>query len=184
MKKLLLMLAVVMMSVVLSGGDRLQDKGVFSGWKFAPLQLGLGVGGWRNLVDNQTDTAFAFVLCFMSQNSAVFSLCAVGGVFNNYGISIAGINGSRDNYGIKIGLINYTDFFKYGQFLGINIADTVQVGLVNDMGPFQIGVLNGRGRVQIGLWNYCPGSYIPYLPLINFDMGRQDQRPQEPLRKP
>ena len=57
---------------------------------------------------------------------------------------------------------------------GINIADTVQIGLTNDMGTVQIGLLNGRGCVQIGLWNYCPGSYIPYFPLINFDMGKKE----------
>ncbi|MBQ7393831.1 MAG: hypothetical protein IJV89_05750 [Lentisphaeria bacterium] len=174
MKKLLLLISAVMVAVTLSAGDSLQDKGVFSDWKFAPLQLGLGVKNWRNLVDNQTDTVFSLVLCSMSQKSAVISLCAVGGVFNNYGISIAGINGSKENYGIKIGLINYKDFFEYVQILGINIVDTVQIGLTNDMGTVQIGLLNGRGCVQIGLWNYCPGSYIPYFPLINFDMGKKE----------
>ena len=139
----------------LSAGDSLQDKGVCSDWKFAPLQWGLGVKNWRNLIDNQTDTVFSFVLCSMSQKSAILSLSAVGGVFKNYGISIAGINGSKENY-------------------GINIADTVQIGLTNDMGTVQIGLLNGRGCVQIGLWNYCPGSYIPYFPLIKFDMGKKE----------
>ena len=62
MKKLLLLISAVMMAVTLSAGDSLQDKGVFSDWKFAPLQLGLGVKNWRNLIDNQTDTVFSIVL--------------------------------------------------------------------------------------------------------------------------
>ncbi|MBO5682158.1 MAG: hypothetical protein J6T08_10655, partial [Lentisphaeria bacterium] len=71
------------------------------------------------------------------------------------------------------GLINYKDFFKYGQILGINIVDTVLIGLINDLGTVQIGLLNGRGCVQIGLLNYNPKSYIPWLPLVNWDMGRE-----------
>ena len=184
MKKLFLLISAVTVAITLSAGDSLQDKGVFSDWKFAPIQLGFGVKNWRNLVDNQTDTVFSFILCSMSQKSAILSLSAVGGVSNNYGISIAGINGSRKNYGIKIGLINFKGFFDHAQILGINIADTIQIGLTNDKGAIQIGLLNGRGRVQIGLWNYCPGSYIPYFPLINFDMGKQDKLSQKPQKNP
>ena len=67
----------------------------------------------------------------MSQKSAVISLSAVGGVFNNYGISIAGINGSKENYGIKIGLINYKDFFKYGLILKHSFLDSEHITMYN-----------------------------------------------------
>ena len=147
MKKLLLLISAVMVAVTLSAGDSfLQDKGVFSDWKFAPLQLGLGVKNWRNLVDNQTDTVFSLVLCSMSQKSAVISLSAVGGVFNNYGISIAGINGSKENYGIKIGLINYKDFFINENFYFTTTENLKNI--VSYSGEKYCRVKNGCGAVS------------------------------------
>jgi len=46
----------------------------------------------------------------------------------------------------------------------VNVADKFQIGL------FNIGQ-NGA-TLQIGLLNYNPKSYIPWMPLINFDMGK------------
>ena len=55
----------------------------------------------------------------------------------------------------------------------MNIADTIYLGLVNISNKFQIGLLNlGPGAIlQIGLLNYNPKSYIPWLPIVNWDMG-------------
>ena len=83
MKKLLLLISAVMVAVTLSAGDSLQDKGVFSDWKFAPLPLGLGVKNLRNMIDNQTDTLFSLVLCSMSQKSHfLFSFWTVSPIFS------------------------------------------------------------------------------------------------------
>ena len=64
---------------------------------------------------------------------------------------------------------------KRTQILGINIADTVYAGLVNISNMIQIGLVNiSPGALfQIGLINYNPRSYIPWMPLINFNMGRE-----------
>ena len=62
------------------------------------------------------------------------------------------------------------------QLCGINIADSVYIGIVNDSDKVQIGLLNnGRNGAlfQIGLLNYNPNSYVPWMPLINFDMGKK-----------
>ena len=60
---------------------------LFTGWKLAPLQLGLGIDGWRGLADKNCDTVFTFGLWWMEQNSAVLSLCTISVLKNNYGIS-------------------------------------------------------------------------------------------------
>ena len=172
MKKLLSALLAAILTVPAVSAAEADGGGLISGWKFAPLQIGLGIDGWRNLVDDRTDTLFSFIFLSMNQESAVFSLATIGGVRNNYGISIAAVNCSTENYGIKIGLVNFRKFFESTQILGINIADAVQIGVLNDQAPVQIGLLNGRGRFQIGVWNYCPRSRVPYFPLINFDMGK------------
>ena len=64
------------------------------------------------------------------------------------------------------------------QICGINIADTLYIGLMNVTEKFQIGLLNlgVNAKFQIGLLNYNHKSYIPWMPLINFDMGRSRKK--------
>ena len=60
-----------------------------------------------------------------------------------------------------------------------------KIGLVNIDGDWQFGLFNycdktsysckeppKTGTFQFGLLNYNNKSYLPWLPLINFDMGR------------
>ena len=173
MKKLRLtfLMMLMMTSVFVSAKENQRPgKGIIDNWTFSPLQFGLSFDNSLNLVNDQCDTIFAFSP-YMDQKSAVFSLAGAGGVRNNYGISIAGINGSIDNYGVKIGLINFRKFFEAIQLAGINIADTVQIGVCNSQAPVQIGLLNDSGRFQIGLLNYNRNAYFKYCPIINFYIG-------------
>ena len=70
----------------------------------------------------------------------------------NYFLSVSLINLIEQNYGLQVGIGNFS---------------------ARDTG-IQIGVLNMDGSLQIGLLNYNPKSYIPFMPLINFDMGKKE----------
>lgn len=200
MKKILLMFLITLSLCALRGGD-FNDKGVITGWHFAPLQLDAGLVESRKLVDESADTIFAFGLFTVQQKSAVVSLGLVANHLqnnyglqltpfllgtatdNNYGISFGFENYSKRCYGIQIGILNHSwggeEIEKHNELLqlcGINIADSVYIGIVNDSDKVQIGLLNnGRNGAlfQIGLLNYNPNSYVPWMPLINFDMGKK-----------
>ena len=83
--------------------------------------------------------------------------------------------------------------------MGINCFDLLHIGIANLNAPLQIGIFNAcdggyedRGinwqigifnvaadhnssfTFQIGLLNYNSQSYIPWLPLINWDMGKEE----------
>ena len=73
---------------------------------------------------------------------------------NNYGLQIGIGNISTHNSGIQIGMFNTG-------------------GFLHNSG-IQIGMFNTGGFLQLGLLNYNPRSYIPYLPLVNWDMGREE----------
>ena len=211
-------------------------KGLIRDWNFAPLQLGVGLDSYTNLVDENSNTIFTFGLLYMKQKSAVISFSACSQLRQNYGLQLglygtfakenhgimtALVNGSRYGYGLKLGLINFNVKFDQGQLLGVDFADLFYVGLIHldcpvsiglanlaDTAYCQIGALNsgskgvqiGLGNIdgdwQFGLFNYCDKtsysckeppktgtfqfgllnynnkSYLPWLPLINFDMGR------------
>ena len=145
---------------------------IFHGWKVAPLQLGLGIDGWRGLADKDCDTVFTFGLWGMMQNSAVFSLCALSFLKNNYGIQLSpfGVAGNnyglqigltpeartnyglslgllsagRRNYGIRIGILNVFGKFEEIQFIGVNCFDLLHLALINQ----------GDNVCQIGLANF------------------------------
>lgn len=150
--------------------------GVFAGdsdYKFTPIQLSWS---WDTyLFDTENNTILTLGGMF-EQKSAVLSLGYINIIERNYGISVGIANLTRKNYGLKFGIFNWSGIdIKAFQVLGINIAEAVQIGVVNDDAPVQIGVVNGSGKFQIGLWNYCPGSYLPHFPLINFDMGKKKE---------
>jgi len=251
MKKLLLIiLSAVVVSSAFAGIRDFDRKGVISGWKFAPVQVGLGFENYSKLVDDQSNVIFNIGLWEMYQRSAVFSLAGVSKLKSNYGISLALANWAHACYGIQIGFINTSERFYptapsggftlryiHVQVAGINIADVMQIGLLNidgNPGWFQMGLVNfsghesdfmqlglvnlegdklkigvvnvasegictigllnfglsnfgeksfvdigifncGTSTIQFGLLNYNPKSHIPWLPLGNWDMGREEK---------
>ena len=180
-------------------GGYFDDKGVISGWKFAPLQIDVGLIKDKKLVDESSHTLFAFGLFVLEQKSAVFSMAFIANTLQsnygiqinplmmgvatdkNYGISLGVENYCKNCYGIQLGVLNHfwagAEIEKENEFvqvLGANIADTLFLGIVNISDKFQIGLLNLSrcADFQIGLLNFNAKSYIPWMPLINFDMGR------------
>ena len=198
MKKLLLILLPAVFVLSAAAGD-FDGKGWISGWRFAPLQVDVGLINDKKLVDENTDTFLSLGFFLLHQKSAAVSYSCVANVLhnnygiqlpplilgsltdNNYGISFGWQNYCKNCYGIQVGILNNSwagepieENRKRVQILGANIADTIYLGLVNISNKFQIGILNlGPGAVfQIGLLNYNPKSYIPWLPLVNWNMGR------------
>ncbi|MBO5667735.1 MAG: hypothetical protein J6S43_01280 [Lentisphaeria bacterium] len=168
--------------------------------KFVPVQLTWGVAETPGVTANENDTALSLGLLFLEQNSSVLSFAGWKNLQeNNYGVQTGLIAaGSRcnyavvcapvavvnKNYGVQISLLGMTGEMECLQLLGVNIADEIQIGLINSAGHkvfgettlderfLQIGLINEGGRFQIGLLNYNPRSWIPYLPLFNCNMGR------------
>ena len=200
MKKLLL--ALLTAALLHSGADAgyFDDKGLISGWKFAPLQVDAGLTENKKLFDENCDTFLSVGLLLLQQKSAVISFAVVANTLQNnyglqlpslilgcaadtnYGISLGWDNFTKKCYGIQMGFLNHSwageevaEDRERLQVLGINIADTVYVGLMNASDKFQIGLLNlSQGAdFQIGLLNYNPKSYVPWMPLINFNMGKE-----------
>ena len=215
MKKLLLViLAVGLVSSVFTG--EFDGKGLISDWKFAPVQVGVGIFNSTNLFDADSVALFSIGLVGIQQHSSIISVGGITELKNNYGIQVAAASLTdrnyglmigllenctdvNENYGVKIGLFNISGKFKLAQFLGINCFDLLHIGIANLNAPLQIGIFNAcdggyddRGinwqlgilnvaadydssfTFQIGLLNYNPKSYIPWLPLINWDMGKKE----------
>ena len=197
MKKFLLICFLLAVLPTLSGGY-FDDKGWISGWKFSPLQLDVGLVKDKKLFDESTNTFFSFGLFTLQQKSAVLSVAFIANTLynnfglqinpllmgtvtdNNYGISFGLENYCKKCYGIQLGILNHS-WGRYPvekehellQFLGMNIADKVYLGIMNFSDDVQIGLFNisPRGAVfQFGLLNFNPKSYIPWLPLFNFSM--------------
>ncbi len=198
MKRVLLILVSAVTVFAAFSGD-FDGKGVVSGWKFFPLQVDAGLINDKKLVDENTDTFLSLGVFLLQQKSAVVSYSCIANVLqnnygvqlpplilgsltdNNYGISFGWQNYCKNCYGIQIGILNNSwagepieENRKRVQIFGANIADTVYLGLVNISNKIQIGVLNlsPGAAFQIGLLNYNPKSYVPWLPVINWDMGR------------
>ena len=199
MKKfILVLLTALLFAPALSAGD-FDDKGLLTGWRFFPLQLDAGLVKSRKLVDEETNTFISVGLLLLEQKSAVLSVALLANRLqnnygiqlplflgaatdNNYGISLGWQNYSKNCYGIQLGALNYSfagkEIEKHNerwQILGINIADLVYLGVLNVTTGFQIGVCNlsPGNSLQIGLLNYNARSFIPWCPLINFDMGNK-----------
>lgn len=199
MKNFILVFSVVLAFSTVSGGY-FDDPGIISGWKFSPLQVDAGLVEHRKLVDESSNTAIALGVFLLEQKSAVISLSLLANtLYNNYGIQISPLfigcatdynygisigfeNYCKNCYGIQIGVLNHSWAGKKIekplerlQILGINIADTFFLGVINITEKLQIGLLNlspGGAIFQLGILNYNPKSFIPWMPLINFDMGR------------
>ncbi|MBR7145969.1 MAG: hypothetical protein IKD10_13660 [Lentisphaeria bacterium] len=201
MKKYLAVLSVVIGIIsTLSAGD-FNDSGLISGCGFFPLQIDVGfVNDNAKLLDEKSDTVLALGIFSLQQKSAVFSVAGVVNTLqnnygiqiypfflgsatdNNYGISWGLTNFSKKCYGLQLGISNHSfageevdKANERWQLCGVNIADFLFCGLLNFSNECQIGLFNfSKGAIfQLGLLNYNPKSYIPWMPLINCDMGRE-----------
>ena len=197
MKKLLLIiLSAVVFSSAFAG--EFDSKGVISGWKFAPVQVGVGLFSPAQLFDTDSTALFSLGLLGVKQRSSIISVGGITELENNYGVQVAaasltdrnyglmiGLLGNctdvNKNYGIKIGLFNVSGKFAKFQLLGIDFFDYLQVGFLNGHtyidNVLQIGIFNttSNGGVQIGLLNYNENALIKWLPLVNFSFGGKEK---------
>lgn len=207
MKKFFILLLTAVVGVSTLSAGYFDDKGLFSGWKFSPLQIDVSLVKSRKLFDESTDTVFSLGLFILEQKSAIVSAAFIANTLqnnygiqvnpfmigvatdNNYGISVGIENYCKNCYGIQLGILNH--FWseniiekekEFVQICGANIAGTLFVGVVNSSDKFQIGLLNFSPNAifQIGLLNFNANSYIPWMPLINFDMGRKINKTKNP----
>ena len=196
MKHLRLTLLISALLPVLAAGE-FTDKGLISNWSFAPLQVNVGLIDSKNLVDESSHTLISLGIFTLQQKSAIVSTAFIANTLQNnygiqinplflgtvtdknYGISLGFENYSKKCYGIQMGVLNHSwageEIEKKRerlQIFGINIADTVYCGLVNISNRVQIGLFNAApgGAFQIGLVNCNPRSYIPWMPIVNWDM--------------
>ena len=197
MKKLLLIiLSLVVVSSAFAG--EFDSKGVISGWKFAPVQVGAGIFESANLFDADSVALLSIGLLGIQQYSSIISLGGMTRLENNYGIQVSAASLTDRNYGLMIGLLeNCTDVNKnYGikiglfnmsgkiakfQLLGIDFFDYLQVGFLNGHtyidNVLQIGIFNAtlNGGVQIGLLNYNENALIKWMPFFNFGFEKEEK---------
>ena len=197
MKKLLLIiLSAVIVSSAFAG--EFDGKGVISGWKFAPVQVGAGVFESANLFDADSVALLSIGLLGIQQHSSIISVGGITELENNYGVQVAAASLTgrnyglmigllenctdvNKNYGIKIGITNISGKFAKFQLLGIDFFDYLQVGFLNGHtdidNVLQIGIFNttSNGGVQIGLLNYNENALIKWMPLVNFSFGEKEK---------
>ena len=197
MKKLLLIiLSVVVVSSAFAG--EFDSKGVISGWKFAPVQVGAGIFESANLFDADSVALLSIGLLGIQQYSSIISVGGITELKNNYGIQVAAASLTdrnyglmigllenctdvNKNYGIKIGITNISGKFAKFQLLGIDFFDYLQVGFLNGHtyidNVLQIGIFNAtlNGGVQIGLLNYNENALIKWMPLVNFSFEGKEK---------
>ena len=201
MKKLLSILLITLFAFILKAGD-FNDPGLIKGKNFFPIQIDAGLVNNCRLVDESTNTIVSLGLFLVQQKSSIISCGTIVSALqnnyglqfspfigvatdNNYGISLGWENYAKKCYGLQIGVFNHhfegEEVKKEKerlQICGINICDTIFIGLANFTSKFQIGLFNlGRAKFQIGLLNFNPTSYVPFFPIFNFDMGRIVTRP-------
>lgn len=167
-----LLLAAVCISPALA--DNFDAKGLISGWDFAPVQVGVFSMDNAQLFDGKTHSLGAFSLLGIKQVSAAVSMAPFNELRNNYGVQFAPIiaesgdnygisfgfyTSLQKNYGIQIGVLNNIENILGGgdrlNLLGMNIADFIQVGMINSNAPVQCGLINGQddGYFQVGTIN-------------------------------
>ena len=190
MKKLLLrILSVVVVSSAFAGD--FDSKGVISGWKFAPVQVGIGIFESANLFDADSVALFSFGLLRIQQQASIISLGGMTRLENNYGIQLStasltyrnyglmlssylNATCTNDNYGIKIGLFNISGKYDKLQLLGIDFFDYLQVGVFNANNRdniLQVGVFNANNKdniLQIGIFNETLNGGVQ-IGLLNYN---------------
>ena len=198
MKKLFLIL-LTMMCISPVFADQFDEKGLISGWKFVPLQVGAGIFESANLFDADSVALLAIGLLGIQQYSSIISVGGITELKNNYGIQVSAASLTdrnyglkigllenctdvNENYGIKIGLSNVSGKFAKFQLLGIDFFDYLQVGFLNGHtyidNILQIGIVNAtlNGGVQIGLLNYNENALIKWLPFFNFGFEKEENK--------
>ena len=100
------------------------------------------------------------ISCECNRRKLLFSFALFNATHKNYGLQLGAGNISASDWGIQVGLVN--------------LGPQIQIGAYNIDGQIQIGILNAHGKIQIGLLNYNRNSYIPWLPFINWDMGKKE----------
>ena len=170
MKKLLLIiLSAVVVSSAFAG--EFDSKGVISGWKFAPVQVGVGIFESANLFDADSVALLYIGLLGIQQYSSIISVGGITELKNNYGIQVSAASltnhnyglmiglencaGMDENYGLKVGLFNISGKFNKGQFAGIDFFEYLHIGIINYHAPWQIGLINASEKCffQVGLFN-------------------------------
>ena len=197
MKKLLLVILSAMFVSSAFTGD-FDNKGVISGWKFAQVQVGVGIFESANLFDADSVALLSIGLLGIQQYSSIISVGGITELKNNYGIQVSAASLTdrnyvlmigllenctdvNKNYGIKIGITNTSGKFAKFQLLGIDFFDYLQVGFLNGHtyidNVLQIGIINAtlNGGVQIGLLNYNENALIKWMPLVNFSFGGKEK---------
>ena len=198
MKKLLLVILSVMFVSSAFTGDY-DGKGVISGWKFAPVQVGAGIFESANLFDADSTALLSIGLLGIQQYSSIISVGGITELKNNYGIQVSAASLTdrnyglmigllenctdvNKNYGIKIGITNISGKFAKFQLLGIDFFDYLQVGFLNGHtyidNILQIGIFNAtlNGGVQIGLLNYNENALIKWMPFFNFGFEKKENK--------
>lgn len=105
-----------------------------------------------------------------NNNGITLGLCNL--VIDNDGISFGVINLLENNAGVSIGLVNR--MIAGG---GKSSGTSVGVANISQNSVFQFGIYNqSEGGFQLGLLNYNSRSYIPWLPIVNWDMGREEKK--------
>ena len=107
-------------------------------------QIGFYNEGYYFLYDNKEKNMIGFQLGLLNN-------C------NNACIQLGAFNGDGGKF--QFGLVN------------VNKNDGVQIGLFNATSH---RVVDKETSFQIGLLNYNPKSYIPWLPLVNWDMDKEE----------
>ena len=197
MKKLLLVILSAMFVSSAFTGD-FDGKGVISGWKFAPVQVGAGIFESANLFDADSVALLSIGLLGIQQFSSIISVGGITELKNNYGIQVSAASLTdrnyglmigllenctdvNKNYGIKIGITNISGKFAKFQLLGIDFFDYLQVGFLNGHtyidNILQIGIFNAtlNGGVQIGLLNYNENALIKWMPFFNFGFEKEEK---------
>ena len=198
MKKLLLViLSAMFVSSAFTG--EFDGKGVISGWKFVPLQVGAGIFESANLFDADSVALLSIGLLGVKQRSSIISVGGITELKNNYGIQVSAASLTdrnyglmigllenctdvNKNYGIKIGITNISGKFAKFQLLGIDFFDYLQVGFLNGHtyidNVLQIGIFNAtsNGGVQIGLLNYNENALIKWMPFFNFGFEKEENK--------
>ena len=198
MKKLLLIiLSAMFVSSAFTG--EFDGKGVISGWKFAPVQVGVGIFESANLFDSDSVALLSIGLLGIQQYSSIISVGGITELKNNYGIQVSAASLTdrnyglmigllenctdvNKNYGIKIGITNISGKFAKFQLLGIDFFDYLQVGFLNGHtyidNVLQIGIFNAtlNGGVQIGLLNYNENALIKWMPFFNFGFENEENK--------
>ena len=150
--------------------------------------LSFGFGGVK-----QRSSILSLATISQQKNNYGLPLSLITLTEHNYGLMTGFINGSQDNHGVKIGVFNFSNVFAKGQFVGIDFCDYLHIGIVNYHAPLQLGIINVSGNslfqvgifnagpnktkknFQIGLLNYNSKSYIPWLPFVNWNMGKEEK---------